>query len=288
MPPSRLRNVESGVAATVARLAATEGRGAWSEDLLLDERFNTVDEGADVTGEGFRSACAVPLGIKSGAIFGTLSVLFEVPRHFSASELELLEAYARQAAGAMDIASGVERLLEKARHDEGLQDFARRLLGATTQAEVVGEAARMVRRLLRADFAAVYLREGVSESFRLAAGSGWAPGSVDAVVESPGSDSLVGEAILRKAAVQVEDLVADSAFAPAPYLEANAVRAAFVAPLASSERAWGGIGVFWRTARRFRDEEVRVLSVVAEHMTFALPRLRPMSARPSRTARGED
>lgn len=273
MPPSRLRNVERGLAATLARGAAAEARGVWTGDLLLDGRFNAMDEIGDVAAEGFRAAHVVPLGIKSGAVFGTLTVLFELPRQFSPRELELLETYARQAASAMDNAAAVERLLDKARHDEGLQDFARRLLSAKTEAEVVGDAARVVRRLLRADFAAVYVRDSISERFRVAAGSGWAPGTVDGVAEPPGSESLVGEAVLRQAAVQVEDLGTDSAFVPAPYLEANGVRAAFVAPLATGERVYGGIGVFWRRARRFRDGEARLLSVVAEYTALALPRV---------------
>jgi signal transduction histidine kinase len=97
--------------AGVAGRAVQEGRPVWSADFARDAALVLSDELRDYAARSeARSVLGVPLRVR-GEIIGSLTVGDQVGRVFAASEVTLLEAFADQAALALDNA----RLYEQTR-----------------------------------------------------------------------------------------------------------------------------------------------------------------------------
>ena len=95
----------------VAGTAIAEGRLVWSSDVLTDPQITFPEWAADnVRREGLRSVAAIPL-IARGSRLGVLVLADVVSRSFTERELELLSAFAHQAALALQNA----RLYQEAR-----------------------------------------------------------------------------------------------------------------------------------------------------------------------------
>ena len=95
----------------VAGRAVLEGRPVWSADFAQDADLVLSDRLRDYAARSrARSVLGVPLRVR-GEIIGSLTVGDEVGRVFAASEVTLLEAFADQAALALDNA----RLYEQTR-----------------------------------------------------------------------------------------------------------------------------------------------------------------------------
>ena len=97
--------------AGVAGRAVQEGRPVWSADFARDAALVLSDELRDYAARSeARSVLGVPLRVR-GEIIGALTVGDQVGRVFAASDVTLLEAFADQAALALDNA----RLYEQTR-----------------------------------------------------------------------------------------------------------------------------------------------------------------------------
>jgi GAF domain-containing protein/CheY-like chemotaxis protein len=82
--------------------AAAEGRPVWSADLLTDPALQISDElRADLGSSGHRAVLAVPLRVKA-VVIGALGVIDVAGRRFDAEQAQLLQAFADQAALALE------------------------------------------------------------------------------------------------------------------------------------------------------------------------------------------
>ena len=81
--------------------AVLEGRGLWTSDLVNDPTIVLTDEfRRSVVSAGHHAVTAVPLHVK-GTIIGALSTAHLESRTFSQAEMDLLQAFADQAALAI-------------------------------------------------------------------------------------------------------------------------------------------------------------------------------------------
>ena len=81
--------------------AALEGRAVWTPDLVNEPTVVLTDEfRQNVTDAGHHAVAAVPLQVK-GKIIGAMSTAHTEVRTFSRTEMELLQAFADQAALAI-------------------------------------------------------------------------------------------------------------------------------------------------------------------------------------------
>jgi two-component system, NtrC family, sensor kinase len=88
--------------AGVAGRAVEEGRPIWTSELLADDRLSLTEElRHDVASRGQGAALAVPLRAK-GRTTGVLVISAERSRSFSTQEVQLLQAFADQAALALE------------------------------------------------------------------------------------------------------------------------------------------------------------------------------------------
>ncbi|MBI3825886.1 MAG: GAF domain-containing protein [Candidatus Rokubacteria bacterium] len=257
----------------VAGLALAKGRAVWSPDIHDDARITLATSLREHAGrQGYVAALAVPLRIKAGEIFGALEVSFEASRSFAAAEVKRLAAYGALAAAAIENGRAFDRLAVRARHDELLQDFCRRLLEATDEGKLLDEAVGVTGPLVGADDVGLFLAEPDGR-LRLVAGSGWRPGVVGAVTLTA-NQSVAGFAFARREWVYAEDVTLDRRFAFAAYLAEHGVVSALAMPLGVRDDPVGVLVAHYRQRHRLDEEDTRVLATVAQQVALALDRVR--------------
>jgi GAF domain-containing protein len=261
----------------VAGLAARERHSVAAPDVLADARI-AYDENVRtrVAANQDRALIAVPLLVKD-RIFGALVVADRTGRVFDAEDLRLAEAFADQAALALENA---RLYAETTRRQRDAEELARLARGLTESLEIDAVAARIVDsvltqfnaqsaglRLLRADGALV----GVAFAGR--ARAVFEPGHV-----LPGGVSTSGRAVQRGAAVSTSDIAAD----PTLVLTDDMRRlmtsvgddSQLAVPLRAKGQTIGALSVSDRAGRVFADAEATLLQAFADQAALALENAR--------------
>jgi signal transduction histidine kinase/CheY-like chemotaxis protein len=255
-------------------VAGLERRPVWISNIEAYEVPELpADVGARIAREGFRAMLSVPLLAHGGEVLGSLSVLYRGPRTFTDPDVQLLSAFGTQASAALENARAFDRLAAKASHDAELQEFGRRLLEATAEAEIVDDAVTSSRRLLRADCIALLLTDAAGR-LRLAGSLGWRgdiPG-IETVEEA--TASFARYAVLGKGPIEVDDLALQQRFPVPGGLVKHDVHSAMMVRLDIREQLLGVLAVYGRAPRHFNDEEKRVLGSLAHQTAIALDKTR--------------
>jgi signal transduction histidine kinase len=152
-------------------------------------------------------------------------------------------------------------------HDAALQGYGRRLLEAVSEQEILDDAVETTRHLLHADGVVLFLAGARGRLRPAAAVSGPIEVADTAAVELVAQSSLD-----RKETVEIEDITRNGS--GAGELATLGLRAMLMARLGSQERAVGVLVSGYREPRRFEDEDRRVLTSLAHHLTVALDKVR--------------
>src|SRR5712691_103871 len=156
-------------------------------------------------------------------------------------------------------------------HNAALQEFGRRLLEATTETDVLGDAVNTAERLLQADTVALFL-VSPGTRLRLAAGLGWPPDA--AGTDTASVQSFAEYALVRKETIEVGDLALEQRFSMPTYLEKHGVRSVIMMRLGAQDRPVGVLVSCNRAPRRYTNEEKRVLTSLAHQIAVALDKVR--------------
>ena len=129
------------------------------------------------------------------------------------------------------------------------------------------EVVLVASRTLDAELVAVTELLADGRSALLRAGSGWAPGAVGGVVPA-----LLDPSGASGEPVTAERLEDHEPWRTYPLLAAHGVASGALVPVPGRQGAFGGLGVFSRTPRRFGNEEVQFLQAIANVLQGALER----------------
>src|SRR5262249_2710885 len=173
-------------------------------------------------------------------------------------------AFGTQASIALENAGAFDRLALQARHDAALQEFGRRLLEATTETVVLGDAVNTAERLLHADAVALFL-VNAGTRMRLAATLGWPPDA--ASTDTASAESFTEDVLAREETIEIEDSMP-------PYLEKHGMRPLIMVRLGAQDQPIGVLVCCSRAPRRFTDEEKRVFTSLARQLAVALDKVR--------------
>jgi signal transduction histidine kinase/ActR/RegA family two-component response regulator len=270
-----VRGLELPVGQGASGLSVARGRAVWTANLQDDMSLPFPTQVRDrLRREGLKAVLAVPLTMKTGETFGALSVFYRDARSFTGADLELLGAFGAQASVALENARSFEHLALKAGHDALLQEFAQRVLEATSEEEIREASVRFTQTLLSADYIALFISDSKAGELRLVSGLGWGPGVVGTVAVAPSHESFAGYAFLHKTAMQVEDLAEERRFSIPGYLRDHGTRAGIVVPLGVRQEPIGILAAYYKTVHRFSEEESRVLTALAQETALALEKAR--------------
>ena len=264
LPPEagRLRlRLGQGITGWVART----GRPARVGDVRRDGRY--VAARPDV-----RSELAVPLEV-AGELRGVLNVDSDRLDAFSESDQELLQALAVQAAGVIHNTWLYAQLGQKARLFETLATVGQTINSSLHLDDALLGITREACLLMEAKMCSLLLMDPTREWLDLRAHHG----AGAAYLHKPRlrvEDSLVGVVVRRKKPVQEDNVQTSSRYANVGLARSEGLVSLLSVPLLFGGRAIGALNVYKGEPYTYSNEEIRILSALAELSALAIEKAR--------------
>jgi signal transduction histidine kinase/integral membrane sensor domain MASE1/CheY-like chemotaxis protein len=271
--------------ASVSGLAVAQGSAAWSDDVFADPRLHVADDlRRGMTAAGDAAVLAVPLRVK-GQVLGALSVADRQGRRFTSAEVDTLQAFADQAAVAMDNARLYGEATRQQRESEVVASLAAEINRSLDLDRVLQQVAEAAGTLCGGDVTQIVLSEPGTDAFRLRLAVGARlPGierrlnparGLGSVALATGRPHRVPDA-LREPAIQGEHRAV---------VEAEGIRSVMIVPIRGDEKVEGLIYVSRRTVSPFGERDEAVGQRLAAHAAIAIRNSRLFAA--ERAARAE-
>jgi PAS domain S-box-containing protein len=251
--------------------AIAERRPVWSADLLNDPAFAlTPSTRAAVEAEGYRAVLSVPL-LVGERVLGALVTYRDNVGPFSERQVELMQAFAHQAALALENSRLYEESERRRRESEVFAEVAQAITSSLDLDTVLRRITDSAKELVGSDLAMIGFREGDSEAVTVRHRVGSRYGSDRTFAIEPGR-GFGGQALLTGRPLRTDDYTNDPAVGK-EYL--GAVRrddsvSAMVVPIKSEARVVGLLYVANRTHRPFSDRDEATLLRLADEAAVAI------------------
>jgi PAS domain S-box-containing protein len=277
-----------GGPASLSGLAMMRAEAVWTDDSFADSRLGLADDvrvGAQETA-GKAAVLAVPL--RNGSrIIGALSIADRAGRRFSTADADILQAFADQAALAIENARLYEQARRRQREAELVAELAQHINGSLDVATTLERLAEGARELCDGDIARIVVRDPASGRMvlRHQVGSRWSGHHQGAVVES--GHGTGGIVLVTGKPFRTDDYAADPRIT-GHYMAArdkDGTVAQIVVPIPGDAGIAGLLYVDRRTHRPFTDADEAVLLRLADHAATALRNAQLFAA--ERAARAE-
>jgi GAF domain-containing protein len=238
-------------------------------DTMQDPRVSAATLAA-----GFRAVLGVPLRL-SDRVLGVCYTNANTPRQFAAHEINLLQIFANQAAGAIEnarlFAAQGRRLTEIAT----LQELSLALAGNLELDTVLTEIARAVLQLLNVDSSTIILMEAWrGDNYRALRGRREGD-AIEVVAEespAPRPGGMTYSILTTAAPLVIADALQDSRVSPTA-LNAG-VRGSLGVPLRIGDRVLGVLYAGSDNPRVFADHEVDLVQIFANQAAVAIENAR--------------
>jgi len=251
--------------------AIAERRPVWSADLLNDPAFNlTPSTRAAVEAEGYRAVMSVPL-LVGDRVLGALVTYRDDVGPFSDRQVELMQAFAHQAALALENSRLYEESERRRRESEVFAGVAQAITSSLDIDTVLRRITDSAKELVRSDLAMIGFREGETEAVTVRHRVGSRYTSDRTFRIEPGK-GFGGQALLSGRALRTDDYTNDPNFAK-DYLSAvvkDESVSAMVVPIKSEERVVGLLYVANRSRRPFSDHDEATLLRLADEAGVAI------------------
>jgi PAS domain S-box-containing protein len=243
--------------------AVAEGRTVCSPDMLADTRLAVpawLRERAEA--EGFRSVVAVPLRSR-GEIVGALVLRDVAGRMFTEAELQLLSAFADQAALALRNAEAHAAALARVRELDALVQVGRILMGTLDDRAVVRAVLEAAGRLVPESAAVVWEDRPGADEIRLFDEVGLRAPLEARRLRVRRGEGMAGLAAAARAPLTTVDIATDPRVAAKAWAAAEGLVSAVVAPLIHADTVYGTLAVYTRRPHVFSAAEVSLLASLA-------------------------
>jgi PAS domain S-box-containing protein len=262
--------------AGIAGLALRDRRPVATSDLLADPRLHYAEDfRAQVAQNPYRALMGVPL-IAQGRDLGVLAVGAHTGRRFSDDDVRLTQAFADQAAVALENARLYGEASRQATRMRALADVER-LLSETLDADsITRRIVETLRGLLEARVSALYRLQGTD--FLVVAVAGDVGPTFGTSLRFPAGAGLVAVAARERQPAQSPNVLDDPRVWLTPELRERIAgatyRAALSAPLVVNDRVVGALSVGDDTGRVYDDDDVRLVQALADQAARALENAR--------------
>jgi GAF domain-containing protein len=252
-------------------LAVAERRAVVSNDVLADPRLRFApDVQAFIEGSRIRAILAVPLTAKERVI-GALGLVDERGRVFTADDVRLAQAFADQAAVALENARLYADTEQRRVEAETLAGLVRTISATLDLDAVLRHVAAAGRQLCGSDIAHILLRDADSDTMCARYGVGSAVGDADAPHIERGKGAG-GQAWSTGRPFRTANRPSDPRVG-GDYPEAvrrEGVIATLVVPIWIGGHVEGLLYVSNRTDRPFTDRDEAILIRLADHAAIAI------------------
>jgi signal transduction histidine kinase len=241
------------------------GKPARVGDVTQDRRYVLVNPEV-------RSELAVPLEVQ-GQVRGVLNVDSDRLEAFSAEDQALLEALADQAARVIQNTWLYEQLRLKARLFESLISVSQTINSTLNLDEALNVVTREACLLMHGKMCSLMLLDETHQWLDLRASHG----AGAAYVQKPRlsiEDSLLGIVLRRKKPLQVENVQTSTRYQNLEVARLEGLVTLLSVPLLFAGQAIGTLSVYTGQPYSFSNEEVRILSALAELSAIAIEKAR--------------
>jgi signal transduction histidine kinase len=264
LPPNasalKLR-VGEGITGWVAR----EGKPARAGDVTKDSRYIMLRQNV-------RSELAVPMEV-NGELRGVINVDSDRKDAFDADDQELLEGFALQAARVIQNTWLYEQLRLKARLFESLANVSRTINSTLNLDDALNVVTREACLLMDAKMCSLMMLDDSREWLDLRASYG----AGEAYVTKPRlnvSESLLGSVARRKKPMQVENVQVSSRYQNVDVARREGLVSLLSVPMQFAGQVIGTLSVYTGKPYSFSNEEIRILSAMAELSAIAIEKAR--------------
>ena len=263
--PPHATTVKLRVGEGITGWVAREGKPARVAQVLEDPRYVVLRPEV-------RSEMAVPLEV-SGEIFGVLNVDSECPDAFTAADQALLEELAEQAAKVIFNTWLHEQLRLKARLLEALVSVGQTINSTLNLDEALQAVTREACALMQTKTCSLLLLNDSRECLELRASHG----AGRAYLHKPPlnvAESLLGSVVRRKKPLQEENVQTSSRYQHAEVARQEGLVSLLSVPLLYRGTAIGTLNVYTGDPHTFSNEEIHVLSALADLSAIAIEKAR--------------
>lgn len=250
-----------GITGWVART----GKPARVGDVTQDRRYIMVRKNV-------RSELAVPLEV-NGIVRGVLNVDADRPNAFTAEDQELLEELSAQAAGVIQNTWLYEQLRLKARLFEALVSVGQTINSTLNLDDALKVITREACQLMEGKMCSLLMLDGSREGLDLRASYG----AGAAYVKKPRlsvAESLLGIVVRRKKPLQVENVQTSSRYQSVEIARCEGLVSLLSVPLVFGGQAIGTLSVYTGQRHVFSNEEIRILTALADLSAIAIEKAR--------------
>ena len=263
--PTDAANLKLRVGEGITGWVARTGKPARVADVNRDPRYIMLR--LEV-----RSELAVPLEV-NGEVRGVINVDSDRAGAFSAEDQELLTTLALQAAKVVHNTWLYEQLRLKARLFESLASISQTINSTINLDDALNVITREACQLMQSKLCSLLLLDQSRENLELRASFG----AGDLYTKKPPlsvSESLLGIVVRRKKPLQVENVQASGVYQHVDIARNEGLVALLSVPLLFCGRAIGTLNVYSGTPYSFSNEEIRILSALAELSAIAIEKAR--------------
>ena len=250
-----------GITGWVART----GKPARVGDVTQDARYVAARRGV-------RSELAVPLEV-NGETRGVLNVDSKCANAFSADDQELLQELALQAAKVIRNTWLYEQLRLKARLFESLASVSRTINSTLNMDEALRAITREACVLMQARMCSLMMLDESREWLDLRASHG----AGETYLIKPRlcvAESLLGVVVRRKKPLQVENVQTSGRYQNVEMARREGLISLLSVPLLFAGQATGTLNIYTGRPYNFSNEEIRILSALAELSAIAIEKAR--------------
>jgi signal transduction histidine kinase len=263
--PSSARKLQLRVGEGITGWVARHGKPARVGDVSQDPRYVAARRGV-------KSELAVPLEV-NGETRGVLNMDSDRADAFSADDQELLQALAVQAAKVIQNTWLYEQLRLKVHLFESLASVSRTINSTLNLDEALRAITREACELMRARMCSLMMLDESREWLDLRASHGAGPAYINKPRLSI-EESLLGVVVRRKKPLQVANVQASTHYQNVEVARREGLVSLLSVPLLFAGQAIGALNVYTGRLYNFSNEEIRILSALAELSAIAIEKAR--------------
>jgi signal transduction histidine kinase len=263
--PSAATKLKLRVGEGITGWVARTGKPALVGDVTKDARYVAARRGV-------KSELAVPFEV-NGETRGVINVDSDRVDAFTEEDQELLQELSLQAAKVVQNTWLYEQLRLKARLFESLASVSRTINSTLNLDEALRAITREACELMRARMCSLMMLDEKQEWLDLRASHG----AGEMYIKKPRlsvEESLLGVVVRRKKPVQVANVQASSRYQNLEVARREGLVSLLSVPLLFAGQAIGTLSVYTGRHYNFSNEEVRILSALAELSAIAIEKAR--------------
>jgi signal transduction histidine kinase len=263
--PSAASKLKLRVGEGVTGWVARTGKPARIRDVTQDARYVAARRGV-------KSELAVPLEV-NGEVRGVINVDSERVDAFDADDQDLLAQLAVQAAKVIQNTWLYEQLRLKAHLFESLASVSRTINSTLNLDEALRVITREACELMHVRMCSLMLLDESREWLDLRASYG----AGEAYINKPrlnAGESLLGVVVRRKKPLQIANVQASARYQNVEVARSEGLVSLLGVPLIFAEQAIGTLSVYTGRPYNFSNEEIRILSALAELSAIAIEKAR--------------